>query len=286
MECGSPSRRSWADKVEEADSQARSSSALNPDAEPFFWGSSPAASGFEKDERLSFTDSKGSFGSDTPSSSIADKGKAVVTAGGRRRRPCRRHRHRRPMAQGGFMADAQRAFRRAGPATPLPADRLRSVVIHPTRLSVEPDMDGYRQVHSRRRWRHWTAPKLAKPVPAVLIGLCFNCLGDDLVKADCKFLSHCPSCRREGHHACYCPNTDAAVGSKRGRSPNIAGGHRGAPRRRASPSCWWTARDDTVSARSASTGRSPSVPHCCAPPSLDAVDQPASSGGAVGGGEG
>lgn len=44
-------------------------------------------------------------------------------------------------------------------------------------------------------------------------------------------------------------------------------------RRHASPVRWRAARDDTISARSVSTGRSPSVPRCCAPPSPDAIDQ-------------
>jgi hypothetical protein len=68
-------------------------------------------------------------------------------------------------------------------------DRLRSVVVLPASLSVEPDAEGFREVHSCRRWRRWFLPRVAKPVLADLVGLYFNCLDDDHVKADCKFLS-------------------------------------------------------------------------------------------------
>lgn len=57
---------------------------------------------------------------------------------------------------------------------------MRLVVVHPARASAAPNADGFHQVHSRRR-------KL--PVPEDLIGLCFNRLGDDHVKADCLFPS-------------------------------------------------------------------------------------------------
>lgn len=85
MERGSPSRRTWPDEVEEADKLPRPPFAgLNPDTEPF----SPAGRG----EKLSFTDSEGSFGSEAPSSAATDSGKGPAVAGGRRRWPCRRAR--------------------------------------------------------------------------------------------------------------------------------------------------------------------------------------------------
>lgn len=40
-----------------------------------------------------------------------------------------------------------------------------------------------------------------RPVPADLVGLCFNCMGNDHVKANCTFPSRCRSCHREGHRA-------------------------------------------------------------------------------------
>lgn len=179
MEHGSPSRRLWADEVEEAELVARSPSAgLNPNAEPFL----SAPSGLGRGERLSFTDSEASFGSEAPSPAANVKGKGPAPDSAHRRRP--RHR-RRQYRWGGYMADARRSYRRADAAFPPPAGRLRSLVVHPVRLSTEPDTDRYREVHSCRRWHRRPSPTVAKPVPVDLIGLCFNCLGDDHVKAVC-----------------------------------------------------------------------------------------------------
>lgn len=225
MECGSPSRHTWADEVDEAESLSRSPSAgLNPDAEPF----SPAASGFGKGKRLSFTDSEASFGSEAPSPATAGRGKEPAPTGGRRRRPRR---------QGGLMADARRTYRSSGVASPPPIGRLHSFVVHPARFSVEPDFDRFRQVHGHRQWRRRASPTLARPVPADLVSLCFNCLGDDHVKVDCMFRSRCSTCRREGkgHRARNClQGPPTLVGAKRGHSPAGAGGHCGAFRRRVS----------------------------------------------------
>lgn len=257
MEQGSSSRRSWADEVEEADALARSpSTRLNPNAEPF----SPAGSAFGLGERLSFTDLEASIDSEA-SPEPADGGKVVLPRG-RRKRPRRRRRSHRAGGRGGFMADARRARQLddAAPASP-PQPRLRSLVVHPARFSAEPDSDGFREVHSRR-----PSPGSPRPVPADLVGLCFNCLRDDHVKADCRFPSRCRSCHREGHRARnYSEARQVLAGAKRGRSPAGAGGRRGTFRRRHSPERWRAAREDTVSAHLASTGRSPSVPPCCAP---------------------
>jgi hypothetical protein len=267
MERGSPSRHSWADEVEEAESLHRSPSSLNPDAEPF----SPAALG--AGERLSFTDSEASYDSEEHSPAAVGKGKVPVQVGPRRKR-LRRRRRRRLQRQGGFMADARRTYREDA-AAPL---RLRSIVVHPARFSQEPDSDGFRQAHSRRRWRRRASPTLPKPVPADLVGLCFNCLGDDHVKKDCTYPSRCRTCRCEGHRARYCPwGMGAMAGAKRGCSPAAFAGRRGTFRRRVSLDRWRAPSGDTVSARSRSTGRSPSVPRCCAPPSPEApavVQQP------------
>lgn len=140
--------------------------------------------------------------------------------------------------------------------------------LHPVRLSASPDAEGFRPVESRRRWHRHPARAL-KAVPTDLVRLCFNCLANDHVKADCTFASRCHTCRREGHRAHDCPyamHHDA----KRGRSPSCHWGvTRGASRRRSAP-------DDgpatgTPSARSTSTGRSPSVPPCCPPSSPNPV---------------
>jgi hypothetical protein len=83
MERGSPSRRSWADEVDDAELLARSPSAgLNPNAEPF----SPAASGLGRGERLSFTDSEASFGSEAPSPAANERGKGPAPDAARLRR--------------------------------------------------------------------------------------------------------------------------------------------------------------------------------------------------------
>lgn len=92
------------------------------------------------------------------------------------------------------MADARRDVARAMS----PPRRLASIVVHPARMSVEPDTDGFHQVQSRRRWRRVAPPR--RPVPAALNGKCFNCLATDHVRAACTFPSHCFNCEREGHH--------------------------------------------------------------------------------------
>lgn len=107
-----------------------------------------------------------------------------------------------------------------------------------------------------------------------LVGQCFNCLDDDHIKADCHFPLRCRTCHEVGHRARNCPfGLPSLAGAKRGRTPVGAGSRRWPSRRRASPARWRAERGDTIFARSASTGRSPSVPRCCAP-SPGPVDQP------------
>lgn len=193
MERGSTSRRNWADEVEVADELTCSRSAgLNPDAEPF----SLAGSGFGRGEKLSFTDSEASFGSEAPRPAAADKGKGPAVASGRRRRP--RRCRRAPGAPGGFLVDTCRAYQ---PEEPPPAPKLRSLVVHPARLSAEPDSDGFRQVNSRCRWHRRPSPAQPKPVLADLVSLCFNCLGDDHVKANCRYPPATPAAARATGHA-------------------------------------------------------------------------------------
>lgn len=169
------------------------------------------------------------------------------------------------------MADARWSFPGPGVAAEV-LPKVCSVMVHPTRESAALDADGFHQVHSRRRWRRRLPTRLLKPLPEDLIGLCFNCLGDDHVKADYRFPSCCRSCRREGHHARNCPFGSAFARAKRGRSPARSGSGRGVPHPRALPARW---REETVLARSVSTSRTPSVPHYCAPPSPEAVEEPA-----------
>ncbi|KAG0526126.1 hypothetical protein BDA96_06G118600 [Sorghum bicolor] len=224
---------------------------LNPFAAPF----SPVVHA----ERLSFSDSEASFASASSGPPVhATAGDPAGAACGRRRRTRRRRRRRRQRVMAGLEAPP--------PVVPLQAARLRSVVVHPARLSAEPDAEGFREVHSRRRWRRRPSPVPARPVPPDLIGLCFNCLSDSHVKADYRFPSRYRTCRAEGHRARFCPlGPPPLAGAKRGRSPAFARGpDRGALRRREFAELRRASRDDTISACSVSTGRSPSVPRCCA----------------------
>jgi hypothetical protein len=78
------------------------------------------------------------------------------------------------------MADARRSSRLQSPPT-----RLASVVVHPAHLSAELDSDGFCEVHIRRRWRR--PPKEeGRPVPADLVGKCFNFFATNHVCANCR----------------------------------------------------------------------------------------------------
>jgi len=73
-------------------------------------------------------------------------------------------------------------------------------------------------------------------------------------------------CRREGRQAHNCPEAWLVMaGTKRGHSPANAGERHATFWRRAYHGHWRATMKDTVLARSVSTGRSPSVPRCCAP---------------------
>lgn len=268
-------RPHWADEVEDMDaprSAGRSIdlpplaavahasfvlrvSSLDPEAAPFF--ASPGAS-----KRLHFSDSEESFGdSDTGCRSPRPTAASRTKLRGRRRRPRRRHARR---------GAPQLASPPLQPSAPV------RLVTHRPRLAAEANADGFRQVHSHRRWRRSTPPR--RPVPADLVGKCFNCLSDSHVKADCTFPSRCFHCFEEGHQERLYPRLGRRT-CKRSRSPGCGADSRGSrrfrpatrrPPRRSSSA-------DTISARSASTGREPSVPPVCAPPTLvHAADGPSS----------
>lgn len=176
------------------------------------------------------------------------------------------------------MGDARRGN---GGGRQLQPRHLTSIVVHPPRMSMAPDAEGFRQVRSRRRWRRVASPR--RPVPSNLVGLCFNCLAGDHVHADCTFPAKCYNCRDVGHQARDCPHPPVTGRweGKRGRSPPRASGfRRGARRRRSSPSRG-ASPADTVSAHSASTGREPSVPPVCQPPTPEPQvnDPPAGNAG-------
>lgn len=188
-EPGSCSRLSWADEVEAVEASPSATraipfelpplaatahaalvlqaSCLDPDAEPFigFPGGSEA--------RLHLSDTKGSFSGSEHSLSACGKVPA---------RPRRLRRRRRPR---GVIGAEQR------PSSPPPQRRLASIVVHPPRMSVEPDADGFRAVESSRRWRRAPAPR--RPVPADLVGKCFNCFAGDHIKAEWQIAPSHPS---------------------------------------------------------------------------------------------
>lgn len=152
MEPGSCSRLSWADEVEANEASRGAASptgfnlpslaaaahaafmlqacSLDPDAEPFV--GSPGGS----EARLPFSDSE---------ASVSDPKVLPASAHGKISRPRRqrRRRHRRPR-RGTFLADARRSPPSAG-------NCLASIIVHPPRMSVEPDAKGFRAVKSWRR---------------------------------------------------------------------------------------------------------------------------------------
>lgn len=172
-------------------------SALNPHAEPF--QGSPGGSVV----RLCFSDSEPSL-SDPEESPVSGRGKAMPDKRRRRRGRCR-PRHRRAASEPRQPSSAPR--------------RLASVVVHPARMAIEPDADGFREVQSRRRWRRALQPR--RPVPANLVGKCFNCLSGNHVKADCSGPARCFNCLEPGHQArdCPLPLRWPPGDHKRGRSP-------------------------------------------------------------------
>lgn len=190
MEYGSSSKCSWADEVDEEEFAA--SARLNSNAAPFPGGSSPVGSaGLNPDaqpfsppgagygERLAFTDSEASDGSESDSPPPEGKGKAVAMGGRHRRRPRCRRRARNP---GDFIAAAHRGHppidgpsQTSRPRCVVGDRRSRSPVAHPARTIGAPNADGFHRVQSHRRWRRRTPPRQSKPVPPHLNGKCFNC---------------------------------------------------------------------------------------------------------------
>lgn len=107
--------------------------------------------------------------------------------------------------------------RRGGPPSP---------TSHPAWALGRSDADGSYRVRSRRRWRRRSPPRPSRAVPAALVGLCFNCLANKHIKAECVFPAKCFNCRCEGHRSSVYPLPPATTGAKRGRSPptHLVGG--------------------------------------------------------------
>lgn len=240
------------------------SSTLNPQAPPLHGSSPPSGYG----ERLSFSDLEDYDDSKPPSPPPEGMGRSAPHAGRRRRRPRRRWRARDPA---GIMA----AARRSPPPREISPRQRRTIspVAHPARASGPPDADGFHTVQSRRRWRRRSPPKQSKPVPPHLVGRCFNCMGKGHVRANCVSKSCCINCGSDCHRRKDCPFPPLVASGKRRRSPPQRPVNRcAAPRLHAEPGRRPAGSDKVVSGRSASTGRSTSVPNCCASPQPAAAD--------------
>ncbi|KAG2649711.1 hypothetical protein PVAP13_1NG128738 [Panicum virgatum] len=152
------------------------------------------------------------------------------------------------------------------------ARRSSSVAAPPSQMRGDPlvDADGFRTVVYKRRARGDTRlpRRPRRPVPADLVGRCFNCLATDHVASCCTQPSRCLRCEQVGHVARNC---------KRPRFPGPPRG-RGCPTRRFVPAADVTAaaniRSRCHSAASASTASSGSASTGCAysgPPSICAA---------------
>lgn len=157
----------------------------------------------------------------------------------------------------------------------------------PPRSSSPPlvDEDGFRRVVSRRRLREDAhrvrpppPPRVRRPVPADLVGRCFNCLAFDHVASQCVNPSRCLRCEKIGHVAKNCKRPRCAPLRGRGRpvrraNPHVdaavASNYRGVDRSAAFAS--------TASLGSASTGRDYSgPPSICAALPTERSTSPAS----------
>lgn len=228
-------------------------------------------------EEYSDSDSK----PDLPPPPVNERGKAVMLPRAKRHR-ARRHRHRRRAES--FMATARRANPRRSPMPPPPPPpppphlnrRLTSPNTHPARPLGAPDAEGFFLVCSRRCGHHRSPPRSPRPVPPDLVGLCFKCFCGGHIKANCSYPARCYNCWREGHRVAVCPlpRRPALAGGKRGRSLPSRSEGRGVPRRRLAGRLHRPSSADTISARSASTGHSFSMPRCCFSNSTAPADSP------------
>ncbi|KAG2632020.1 hypothetical protein PVAP13_2NG150358 [Panicum virgatum] len=181
----------------------------------------------------------------------------------------------------GFMADARRVA--PPPARPLRASRATrppgsSSRPADTRLPLV-DEDGFQLVVPRRRHRRdlGASRRVApprRPVPADLVGRCFNCLAFDHVAARCPNPSRCLRCEEVGHSARNCKRARRDAPPARGRGQPVRRPNR-APDATAARTClraWHSAASaSTASSASGSTGRTYSGPPsiCAGSPARD-----------------
>ena len=260
----SPPRRSWADLDGDDLPPPREFFAGSPGLLRAFLGRGPA-------EHVAFSDSEGYSDPEPtpspapPSSSTlrsalpAPDAKEKAPAEPSRRRRHRRRRHRRGQRLPAPVPQASPSHPRLQSTVfkVSPPRRRSPPAAHPPRELGTPDADGFFPVLSRRFGQSRSPSRSPRKVPPELEGRCFHCLREDHTRAGCSFPERCYNCWEEGHRAAVCLRPSRSVGDKRRRSvsPLV---HRRVLRRlpRGGLSC---ASADTVSARSASTGRSASA---------------------------
>ena len=152
-----------------------------------------------------------------------------------------------PMGKGAAVVGRRRSASPTRNLDGLMADARRSGRA-PPRSSSPPlvDEDGFRRVVSRRRLREDARrarpPRIRRPVPADLVGRCFNYLAFDHIASQCVHPSRCLQCEQVGQIARNC---------KRPRFPGASIRGRGRPVRWAAPGV-----DAAVASNSRGVGRS------------------------------
>lgn len=199
MEDGSPSRRSWADEANEELSSPRALGAGSPGLfmEGVLGSASPSVT--RSPRRCHWLGKE----------RLSRKAQVRASAPSHPTPPRRSHPSPRPV--------------------PSPSPQRDQPATHPARALGVPDADGFYNVRSHHCDCRRSPPRSPRPVPPELRGLCFNCLANSHVKAQCTYPARCYNCWCEGHRAVDCPfpvrpaRAAAIAAMKRARSP--ARGH-------------------------------------------------------------